>query len=169
MTKFRAYTVLESDNHVPDDITEALGLPAHVHHARLLVFAESREAAWRWMKLLDIVPDRAGQIVLAVGDDVDVLVTAGVAHNHNAFALRPNTETGPIVKIVPALEDKPRVLHVIGELCRAYGKLHWHAAKNMIVVTDAMVQAALNDFGYGDIDPEDMRAAIYAALQAREK
>lgn len=166
----RPYTALDlADNHVPGDITEALGLPAHVHHARILVYAESREIAWRVMRTLGIQPDGAGKIVMATGDDVDFLATIGITHNRAVFALCADGTTGPIVKIVPG-DGVDRKLLVMGELCRVHGRLHWHAAKNAIIISDDMVDAAyaaLPGWVTRELTTDEVRVAVQAALDAR--
>jgi hypothetical protein len=176
MSTIRAYTVSDAENYVPDDVTEALGLPAHVHQARLLVFAQSRETAWRRLKSLSLTPRGTGWIQLTTGDDVDVLAGRGLDYMDATYAI--NESDGTVVEILTAqrqpavtMMNKDRHLIVIGKLCWTHGKLHWHASETIDIVSDKMVRAALEivDGPYIKTDFEDMRLAIYAALQAREK
>jgi hypothetical protein len=165
------YTIGLIDSYLPADVIEALGEPDHVHHGRLLIFAQNRQMVWDRLRVMGLEPNNSRKIGLAVGDDVDVLIERGLDYNGATYAI--NETRGTVVEILPARSttNKDRHLVVIGQLCRTHGKLHWHDTRDGAIVTDKMVRAALEivDGPYIKTDFEDMRLAIYAALQAREK
>jgi hypothetical protein len=169
------YTIGLIDSYLPADVIEALGEPDHIHHGRLLVFAQNRQMAWDRLRSMGLEPNDSRKIGLAVGDDVHVLVERGLDYNGATYAI--NKTRGTVVEILPARHlltlttGKDRHLVVIGQLCRTHGKLHWHDTRDGDIVSDKMVRAALEivDGPYIKTDFEDMRLAIYAALQAREK
>jgi hypothetical protein len=115
--QLRAYTYELCDSWLPRDILDVVGDKPHVHQGRLLVFARTAKDAMNILKdlgLCDFFHSKPPRI--ATGNDLDALISAGLATEGAVFVISDHTRHVALVDFQSEVTGSLRRATLIGEI-----------------------------------------------------
>ncbi len=117
-------------------IVAALGLPGHVRQGRLLVVAHTKAEAFGLLHARHLGPDsiRDPEFRVAMGNDVDALIVAGLDREAAVFVVQSVHSVGPVVRV--AADGTPTVVGRIEDTGTASSPVRFVAEGGAVVLPE---------------------------------